>query len=144
MRTPVPSAEAAEQKSLSSPALGYIAGIIDGEGTVSVMIKRGADKKGFWVQPLIKVDNTNKPLIMWLQQVCGGIVCAVKVRGWSKKQQWSWRLHGKEAVSLLAVLLPHLKVKREVARAVFTGAQGKYARTGRERWAAKVRALNLR
>ena len=57
---------------LSEADRGYLAGIMDGEGTLRVM---RALKK--WYAPFIQITNTDKVLMDWLQQILGvkGIGC---------------------------------------------------------------------
>ena len=90
--------------------LAYLAGIIDGEG--SIMITRSNENYGL----KIAVANTKKELLDWLKNEFGGAVFPMKdsrveERGW--KQSYAWNLHGKRAYKLLGKLHDNLIIKRE-------------------------------
>lgn len=96
--------------------LAYLAGIIDGEGTIFLQIDTRNNKNyRTWS---VSVANTDKTLIDWLQSNFGG-----KVNSWAndrprfgKKQLWRWYLGRKERIlPLLSDILPYLIIKREKA-----------------------------
>lgn len=56
----------AQSIQLSDAEKGYLAGIIDGEGTLRVM-----RSLQLWYAPFIQITNTNQALMDWLQQLLG-------------------------------------------------------------------------
>lgn len=64
-------------KKLSKPEAAYIAGIIDGEGSVSIINQKRSKKKvksGYSLSMRITIVNSNKVLIDWLQKHIGGSI----------------------------------------------------------------------
>ena len=98
----------------------YIAGILDGEGMLTVTIKGGRIALGNGVNPLvplISITNTSQPLIDWLHPRLGG--CTLK-SPYSKGDKWKIvqtlqvaRLL--DIKSLIEQTLPYLIVKRQQA-----------------------------
>jgi hypothetical protein len=97
----------------------YIAGIVDGEGCIS--IHRRSDrcyKQGYSFYATLRVSNTNKPLLDWLKRVTGlGAVVENKVVG-NRRPQWEWKVHSQQAGLLLKELYSFLRVKKKQARLV--------------------------
>ncbi len=93
--------------------LAYTAGIIDGEGWIS--IKNRQIKNGYRNYCLkVGVASTNEPIINWLKGNYGGSICFVKSRG-NRKDKWVWDLATKQASELLKLVLPYLKIKNPQA-----------------------------
>lgn len=96
---------------VSESDIAYLAGILDGEGTVSW--QKSSDTL------LLCVTNTHEGLIDWLVARCGGSkhreVVSPDRRGdtsrWRPK--WRWTLTGYRASFVLEATLPHMMVKRE-------------------------------
>lgn len=98
---------------LSNPLdIGYVAGIVDGEGSIV-----GAPKV------TIQVSMTTKEVIDHLWNLCGGTITGPYERrsGRSEicKPQYHWTISSAEnAYQLLKILLPYLIVKKEKAEEV--------------------------
>lgn len=88
----------------------YIAGLIDGEGSIYVMKHR---EKTFY--PAISIAMTHQDVLAWFAKKLGLSVSDVPRTPVGWRNQYSCRIHGKRAVALCRRLLPHLKVKREQA-----------------------------
>lgn len=92
----------------------YIAGIIDGEGSIAFLNKH-------WC---IKVGMTHEPVIRWLHSFGGlleipDISKQLKLDGTPRKQAYSWLVHRHyDVIHLLRAVLPYLIVKRERAEHV--------------------------
>jgi len=86
--------------------LAYLAGIIDGEGSVGNH-SAGVGKRRF----VIEVKMTDEPLIDWLVATFGGFKQFRPKQNIKWKDQWRWRVQGKSAESLYAQVLPHLRIK---------------------------------
>lgn len=135
--------------------LGYIAGIIDGEGHIG--IKTAFDKKKSKnVSHAVRVVivNTNVRLMEWFTSRFGGSIACSKERRADWKPRYSWQLHGRRAEVFLDAILPFLVVKREQAEVVLRlreagrhqGAQGLSADVVdlRERLKSQIHQLNAR
>ena len=109
----------------------YIAGLIDGEGTITLARKHKKDK---WRTPVISVSSTTLEIIHALKATLGGHVCAHKKYQEHHKAAFSWRLTGRKAIALCGKLKDSLRVpeKRHRANLIFqaylecTPRNGKY------------------
>lgn len=102
---------------MGSSQLAYIAGIIDGEGSIMIARKRSARSRGGWTYALTaSVTNTSRPLIDWLHQTTGlGHIAPHFDARPENKSAWLWSLWSREAQSLIEQVLPFLLVKRQHA-----------------------------
>jgi hypothetical protein len=80
---------------MTSEMLAYIAGIIDGEGTITLVRYSGKykDQKSTSVKyrVYVCVSNTDRILVDFLRINCGGIVATLKKKP-GCKQAWQWRI----------------------------------------------------
>lgn len=94
---------------------GYLAGIIDGEGCITIGAGRRNDCINY--NAIILVQNTSKELIDWLQKYFGGYVYLSKKETDKNKAAWMWRITKQKEVELiLLAVLPYLVIKREQAK----------------------------
>jgi len=85
--------------------IGYLAGILDGEGTICI-------HKGKRQQVIVSVANTDSGLMQWLSKI-GGVVAKRKPCKLSKKQPYVWTICARrDAEAVLRLLSPFLKIKR--------------------------------
>jgi hypothetical protein len=86
--------------------VGYVAGIVDGEGCINFTRSRGN------LIPRLLVTNTNTELLYALRDAFGG---DVHVRSTPMKPRWkcqgTWRLANRKAIDLIEIILPYLIVK---------------------------------
>lgn len=86
--------------------LGYIAGIIDGEGCI---LHRS---DGLFQ---VKVGMTDETVIRWLEEFGGKVVINRKLP--NRKLSWTWHVSRKKDVAaLLTAILPYMIVKKEKAK----------------------------
>lgn len=133
----------------------YLAGLIDGEGTIT-LIKH---KKGDW-QPIfnasISIGMTVKDSIELFHQTFGGSLYEEKRRG-GHKTMYRCRITGNKSVPpVLKILLPYLRVKKAQAVAIlafceerksfngtsYTGGTPKEEYTKRENYYNQIKELN--
>ena len=89
----------------------YLAGIVDGEGCVSVTYKTKAGHERI----RLTISNTDRNLIDWLTSRVGGCVSTYhKVRG-NRKVAYHWEVYSDKAFKLLTELLPYIKLKKRQA-----------------------------
>lgn len=99
--------------------LAYVAGLIDGDGSVGVACqKRGSqqDRWSYYASVTIGMTEPGKPILEWIHQEWGGSLHPHKVAGERECPAWQWRVSGDKAVAILRMLLPHLKLKAPQAR----------------------------
>lgn len=107
--------------------LGYIAGFLDADGSVSMIkakSKRYSGKRGgipYIYRPVIVFTNTDKDVLEWLQRNIPFNMKLVKrnnkrrvSKGWSTAYNLTMT-NKSNIASLLRILLPFLKIKKERA-----------------------------
>ena len=109
---------------ISPTQASYIAGIIDGEGTLSMSYYKGAvdsyGKKYRSFSMTCRVTNTNKEVVEWLVKTTGyGKIKLLNVppsrTGLKLKRQWSWLLPANGCREILPQLYPYLIIKKRQA-----------------------------
>lgn len=102
--------------------LAYFAGIIDGEGTITLAPLSRIRPHLFHCR--LFVSNTDARLLAWIRARFGGTVIPIKTLGIRNRPLLRWTLSGKKnLVPLFTKLLPYLVIKREhadLALAYFT------------------------
>ena len=107
--------------------LAYLAGIIDGEG--SIRIERSTRN---YYRLRISVANTSIALMKWLQKKCGNTFIKERKRKGNRRQQYQWdsnRLF--DVVTLLTDLLPYLIIKHDHSLVALEFAEIKKSRKRR-------------
>lgn len=100
--------------------LGYLAGLLDGEGTVGISSVRSARAKNPSHFPHLMIANCYEPVMRWLERDIGG---KVDIHTPSTNQphwrtSYRWRLHGQNAEAFLRSVRPYLRIKHEQADVV--------------------------
>lgn len=112
---------------------GYIAGLIDGEGTVS-LLKERADAK--FRYPCIEMSSTTLQMLEKLKELAqGGNISIHKTYKLNYKQSWHYKLRGDKAIALLEEIKDYLLEPKKKARAelicstykLVTPRNGKYS-----------------
>lgn len=120
--------------------LAYIAGIIDGEG--SIIIHRRVPRKGLG-QLKVVVSNTNRDLLEFLQFYFNGSICSSKAHLKYPKNkpchQWTVSCH--QALPLLEMIFPYLRIKRPQAEIAIAYQKAKTSR-GTKNLTEEQRALD--
>lgn len=99
----------------------YFAGIIDGEGSITVNLRRGTGRHSHHPpQHILRVSvgNTNEELIGWLTAEFGGYVREIKYRqrvSGEWRRCWEWSVCSRAAAEVLELAMPYLRVKRRQA-----------------------------
>ena len=95
--------------------IAYIAGLFDGEGSVSYkqyMRKRKGAKKAYptW-QIRLEIAMTDESVLLWVTEVLGvGTMGPRKVRP-GRKKQWRWRCSHRDAYQVAKLIWPFAQVK---------------------------------
>ena len=101
---------------MTSEEAAWLAGFIDGEGTISSYM---AGKNRAYKTWVISVPNTHRGSLDRCQEITGvGSVVMKKEAHGNRRTQYQWRVNPKQDVaSILDQILPYLIVKREQAEA---------------------------
>jgi len=107
--------------------LAYLAGIIDGEGTIGIERQSPNEtcrKKTYYTHRLC-IINTSKNLMHWLKENFpqGSFSLRKKIDG--RKDCYAWRLFGKNAEEILIAIKPFLIIKIAQADCVLRFRQTK-------------------
>lgn len=104
--------------SISLPAqerLAYLAGLIDGEGSIRIRKKQ---------YPFVAIYNTHQGLMDWLAQTIGGRV-GVDKRG--REPQYYWTIGAaRDVYCLVKAIYPYLIIKKQDADIVINFLEEKY------------------
>lgn len=104
---------------LSEVDAAYIAGLFDGEGTITVAIikPKQALKTGNRYTPAASLTMCNEAVIRWLQSVTGiGSVYERRPQQARFSVSWTWALPARQAIPVLVRIHPYMRVKAEQAR----------------------------
>lgn len=96
----------------SSTDIAYAAGLIDGEGTVS--LKKG--RRGAWRTPILCMSSTSRELVDFMQTTFGGWISVKKTMRRHHAPGWFWELHRDSALDALKALLPHIREPAKMRR----------------------------
>lgn len=138
-----------------SSRLGYLAGILDGEGSFSCYERHHKGKNNHWtagIQKNVMIHNTNKAIV----EECRDIITEItgeparfkkenRLTKTGKEVWYVWISGGKQLRNLLPVIIPHLVGKRQQAELMLTILNRvKYSRTTQEErdMVRKIRSLN--
>lgn len=92
---------------------GYIAAMIDGEGSICLTQNRPNEHRS----PNITVASTTKEILFYLQEKAGGSISSKKKYAEHHKDSWQWQLKGDKAIDLLTSIYPYLLVPEKYYRA---------------------------
>ncbi len=102
-------------REISNEDLAYIAGFVDGEGTISILRynRSGNRNRRMDWRAFVGINNTNKEVLEWIRFTVGaGNINANhrKIEGY--KTVWKYNLSGSNSILFSKMLLPYLKIKR--------------------------------
>jgi hypothetical protein len=110
-------------------ALAYLAGIIDGEGTISMNDKRVMKRKSRGIRQtkkiyrarinfstIVTVTNTDFRLMEWLIRNFGGSVSTTNRMNPKWRIKCTWIMPTTQISNILQQIIPHLILKREQAK----------------------------
>lgn len=93
-------------KKLSIAERSYIAGIIDGEGSITLTVKQ----KGGTRHLMVLVSSTDKDLLRYLKKTIGaGKVLAKRTYKPHHKPAYMYSISNRQALSVLEQTVPHLR-----------------------------------
>ena len=115
---------------MEATELAYIAGIIDGEGFITIRRERHINDR---YSLHVGAGNTDRPLLEWLQASFGGkLVFSPKPEGY--KDFFQWAIVSRSANNFLILILPYLRIKKDQAELALLFQAGKINKlTGKRR-----------
>ena len=131
-------------KNLTVAQLAYLAGIIDGEGSIYIgNFSCNPKNKVPYYQTNMEVSNTDGRLIEWLINNVGG-------RSWkytpnqtpknSRKQVFRWIISGNLLTHICKLILPYVIIKKEQCE-IMIKMRETYERTGMQKGKAGTQPL---
>jgi hypothetical protein len=120
--------------------LAYLAGFIDGEGTISIQ----SGGSGY-MRPIVSVANSNRIVLDFINFHWRGSVYSQKGWGVNAKQIHWVRVVNKNAIELIKDLLPYLNQKLPQARIVIKWYETiKNRKRKNNRFIKQIKILNKR
>lgn len=102
---------------MSDFELGWVVGIIEGEGcltTVTQWYRYKGTSKGPYCHPVIKVKMTDEDTIRQLHSIVGGVVNGPYQPSGNRKLVWVWSLNkAEDIVNLCDKITPFLSQRRK-------------------------------
>ena len=105
--------------------LEYLAGFIDGEG--SIIIRKHQNKNKLSHSLILSIGNTNLDILLLIQKYYGGRICKQKKYSENHTQSFMIRWHGTDAQNILNQIKDYLLIKKgqaEIALAFYVGDCG--------------------
>lgn len=94
----------------------YLAGLMDGEGSISLARSFAKRTRGRYVYPLVRIANTDKPMIDWIiQRIPFGALQYRSRMNERCKNVYHIGWASSEAIEVLELILPYLITKKERA-----------------------------
>lgn len=102
---------------MTKQELAYTAGIIDGEGSISIVkaktCKSKTTQRGYLLELKVGVSNTDERLVRWLKKRYGGCIVKRRVANPRWKDYWEWRVQTAQAVHFLEMIQPWVLLKQQ-------------------------------
>ena len=98
--------------------LAYLAGIVDGEGSISILPNQWRRKvlgRNPCYSEQVAVGNTNLEVLQLLKETFGGYIGIQKPRSEHRRQFYLWSVGDKGAIKVLDALIPYLRIKKRQA-----------------------------
>lgn len=86
----------------------YAAGLVDGEGTITLGIATSKSNNKNFRLPIVSMSSTSIELLEFMKARYGGTICSHKVYQDHHKQSWSWKAVYSDAVKFCEVIGPIL------------------------------------
>lgn len=126
---------------MTDPLNYYVAGIIDGEGTIT--LASGSNSKSRMRVPTISVSSTTIELLEFLKKRYGGSISKHKTYQAHHKQSWSWKLVYNKAIDLCNDIHPLLLEPKKRERAKMLASDYKLCTKRNGRYTAQEESVKL-
>jgi len=94
----------------------YIAGLFDGEGTITLSYKH---KNDLFRAPVSSMSSTTFELLDLLKSSYRGTISKQKIYKEHHKQSWTWRLENDKCLKFINEILPFMHEPKKIRRAKF-------------------------
>jgi len=94
----------------------YIAGFLDGEGSVSIQktkIYKHRNENNPYFSTVISIGQSNKTVLEWIQSMYGGSICVEKESGRRKLPFYRWRIANRDIEKFLTDVKPYVQLKNK-------------------------------
>jgi hypothetical protein len=96
-------------RTLTDAEAGYVAGIVDGEGTVSLVRHHGGERR----RPVVSVANTEYDLLLYLKTCIGaGRITRKCIAKDHHTPSFVFAIYSRQALELLRQIVPHLRTHK--------------------------------
>lgn len=96
----------------------YIAGIIDGEGSIGLQKNKKSEcVNGINYVPRLRIGMIDKEFIEWLKNSFGGWIYHRKQNG-NNKDSYTWQVEGKVMKEIIKKVYPYLRIKKKHAEII--------------------------
>lgn len=103
-------------KHLEVTDAAYLAGLLDGEGSIMLISQNRAKWPLSGIRPRVTITNTNQAVLEWVKDIAGvGQVIQKKLYNTKARLCWQWQAHSEAAESMLKQIRPYMKVKKAQA-----------------------------
>ena len=109
----------------------YIAGLFDGEGSITYkqyMRKRKGQNKAYPTWSIqMEISMTERSIMIWLLEVlgCGSVNKRPPHKtSMGKKMQWRWRCNHRDALKVCKLFLPYARVKLDKIKQIINHYEG--------------------
>lgn len=116
---------------MNKEILSYAAGLIDGEGTITLVKNASNEKRA----PIVSVASTTKELVDYMQRQFGGHVITLRRNmKVGHKQAYDWKVSRDNAIEVIRQVLPYMHEPEKIRRGrlilnqykIVTPRNGKY------------------
>ena len=97
---------------VSDVEAAYAAGILDGEGSISVT-RNHTDR---WPSPQVSVASTDRELLIWFRDRFNGSISTKQPRKINHSLSFDWKLTDRRALRFLQIVRPYLVIERKIRR----------------------------
>ena len=97
---------------LSDVEAAYIAGLFDGEGSISLVRTR----KNRWPSPQVAIASNDREVLEWLRTRMGGSISTKAPRQPTHSISYDWRLTDRRALDFLQAIRRYLLIQRKIRR----------------------------
>jgi hypothetical protein len=97
---------------LSDVEAAYIAGLFDGEGSISLVRHR----RNRWPSPQVAIASNDREVLEWLRTRLGGSISTKTPRQPTHSISHDWRLTDRRALTFLQDIRPYLLIQRKIRR----------------------------
>lgn len=88
--------------------LAYLAGIVDGEGSISISLDSKEDR----FKLSLDITNTNLEVLQWVQKEWGGSISTRTPRAGHRKPCHRWFASAELTEKVLRAILPYMRIKQ--------------------------------